>query len=126
MSGQMLLRTKMLAVAISAFLLVGLTPVGAQSVYLADMDDLPLAPGLVEDPNARVSFDKPAGRIIEAAAAGDTTRQAVRAFYTRTLPELGWVARDAARWERNRESLTIQIEPGGPPVVVRFSIAPKG
>lgn len=121
----MLLRTKLLAMAVCAVLLMGPALAGAQSVYLADMDDLPLAPGLVEDPNARVSFDKPAGRIIEAAAAGETTRPAVLAFYTRTLPELGWVARGAARWERNGESLTIRIEPGGPPVVVRFSVAPK-
>jgi len=121
----MLLRTKLLAIAISAFLLIGPDSVGAQSVYLADIDDLPLAPGLVEDPNARVSFDKPAGRIIEAAATGDTSWEAVRGFYAQTLPGLGWTSRDATHWERNGESLTIQIEPGGPPMIVRFSIAPK-
>jgi hypothetical protein len=109
----MLLSTKLLGIATALFLLTGPGLVGpnkAESTYLADIDDLPLAPGLFEDPNARVSFDKPAGRIVEAAAAGDTTPQDVRGFYTQTL--------------RNGESLAIQITPDGPPVVVRFSIAP--
>ena len=123
----MLLRTKLLGIATALFLLTGpglVGPTKAESTYLADIDDLPLAPGLFEDPNARVSFDKPAGRIVEAAAAGDTTPHDVRGFYTQTLPGLCWVPRGPALWERNGESLAIQITPDGPPVVVRFSIAP--
>lgn len=123
----MLLRTKSLGIATALFFLTAAGPVGpalAESAYLADIDDLPLAPGLIEDPNARVSFDKPAGRIVEAAAAGDTTSQDVRGFYNQTLPGLGWVPRGPALWQRNGESLAIRIAPDGPPVVVRFSIAP--
>ncbi|MBT6285832.1 MAG: hypothetical protein HOI96_11720, partial [Rhodospirillaceae bacterium] len=61
----MLLRTKLNATVIAGALLVWSSVSGAQSAYLADVDDLPLAPGLVEDSAARVAFDKPAGRIVE-------------------------------------------------------------
>lgn len=123
----MLLRTKSLGIATALFFLTAAGPVGpalAESAYLADINDLPLAPGLIEDPNARVSFDKPVGRIVEAAAAGDTTPQDVLGFYNQTLPGLGWVPRGPALWERSGESLAIRIAPAGLPVVVRFSIVP--
>lgn len=121
----MLLRTKLFAIAISLIFLVGPDRVGADSVYLADLDDLPLAPGLIEDPDARVSFDKPAGRIVEAAATGASNGNEVRAFYAQTLPALGWKPLGETRWERGGETLRIEIEQDGAPVVVRFSIAPK-
>lgn len=120
----MLLRTTIFAIAIALVFLIGPDRAGAESVYLADIDDLPLAPGLIEDPDARVSFDKPAGRIVEAAATGASSGNDVRIFYTQTLPALGWVARGGTRWERGDEALRIEIEPG-PPVVVRYSIAPR-
>ena len=56
---------------ILAALLALLAPVPAQAQsFLADVDDLPLAPGLVEDTGARVAFDKPEGRIVQAFARG--------------------------------------------------------
>ena len=121
----MLLRTKLLALAISAAFLVLPAGVSAESGFLADVDDLPLAPGLVEDPAARVVFDKPAGRIVEAAASGAVSAGAVTRFYTQTLPGLGWTARAGDAWVRDDEVLRLQVEQAGPPVIVRFSIAPK-
>ena len=121
----MLLRTKLLALAISAAFLVLPAGVSAESGFLTDVDDLPLAPGLVEDPAARVVFDKPAGRIVEAAASGAVSAGAVTRFYTQTLPGLGWTARAGDVWVRGDEVLRLQVEQAGPPVIVRFSIAPK-
>lgn len=119
----MLLRTKLFALAIS--LVLAAVPAGAESAYLADIDDLPLAGGLVEDPAARVVFDKPAGRIVEAVARGPVTADAVREFYAQTLPALGWQAAPGGTWVRGEEQLKIEIGPAGPPVAVRFSIAPR-
>ncbi|MEH6752566.1 MAG: hypothetical protein V7788_00190 [Alphaproteobacteria bacterium] len=121
----MLLRTKIFAIAMSLVFLIGAGRGGAESVYLADIDDLPLAPGLVEDLDARVSFDKPAGRIVEAVATGGSSGDEVRTFYEQTLPALGWEARGQTRWERGGETLRIEINQGRAPVVVRFSIAPR-
>ena len=77
----MLPRKSLNAAMSAAALLVWFAVAGAQSAYLADIDDLPLAPGLVEDTAARVVFDKPAGRIVEAAAGGVTTAAAVGRVY---------------------------------------------
>ncbi|MBT5569977.1 MAG: hypothetical protein HOJ90_02045 [Alphaproteobacteria bacterium] len=121
----MLLRTKLNATVIAGALLVWSSVSGAQSAYLADVDDLPLAPGLVEDSAARVAFDKPAGRIVEAAAGGSTTAAAVRDFYRQTLPALGWQAVAQNSWARGEESLKIQVDRDGPPVIVRYSLSPR-
>ena len=99
-------------------------PAQAQS-FLADVDDLPLAPGLVEDAGARVAFDKPEGRIVQALARGRASAVAVRAFYAETLPALGWQAAGAERWTRGAEALRLTLEAADGVVVVRFAIAPK-
>lgn len=119
----MLLRTNLFALAISLSLVAG--SASADSAYLADIDDLPLAEGLVEDPGARVVFDKPAGRIVEAVASGPVAARAVREFYAQTLPALGWQAVAAGIWGRGGERLKIEIDRAGPPVVVRFAITPQ-
>lgn len=119
----MLLRTNLFALAI--LLVLAAMPAGAESAYLADIDDLPLAEGLVEDPSARVVFDKPAGRIVEAVARGPVAANTVRSFYMQTLPALGWRAVAGGVWARGGEQLKIEIGPDGPPVVVRFAITPR-
>ena len=97
--------------------------------YLSAVDDLPLAPGLVEDVDAGVSFDKPGGRIIEALARGAVSKSDVATFYRSSLPALGWkkLTDDASssRWQRGGELLSVNIVDGGDPLVVQFSIAPE-
>lgn len=97
--------------------------------YLAAVADLPLAPGLVEEIDAGISFDKPEGRIVVAVARGDATLSDVVAFYSAALPALGWLKLDEAeagsRWRRDDEILSLDIVDGGQPLVVRFSIAPN-
>jgi hypothetical protein len=121
----MLLSTKILAFALSIGLLVLSSVAGAQSAYLADVDDLPLAPGLLEDPTARVAFDKPAGRIVAAVARGSTTVDAVADFYHQTLPALGWNAVNGNVWHRGEERLAIQVDRSKFQVIVRFSLSPQ-
>jgi hypothetical protein len=99
--------------------------VAQDTAYLADVDDLPLAPGLTEDPAARVVFDKPEGRIVEAAASGPVAAAAVSAFYADTLPALGWVPAGPGAWTRARERLEIRVDAAATPLIARFSIAPR-
>lgn len=121
----MLVRTNLNLALIAALLLIWSSLAGAQSAYLADVDDLPLAPGLVEDPAARVAFDKPAGRIVEAAAGGTTTAAAIGGFYDQALPALGWQAVGGNTWVRGAEQLQIQVERNGPSVIVHYSLSPR-
>jgi len=123
----MLLCTKMLPrVAVMLLSLLLVAPAAAQGpVYLADVDDLPLAPGLAEDADARVAFDKPEGRIVQAVASGRADPTGVRAFYAETLPGLGWLPTGEHMWTRGRETLRMKLETKGGIIVVRFAIAPS-
>jgi hypothetical protein len=93
--------------------------------YIADIEDLPLMEGLDEVPDAGVSFDKPVGRIVEAFAHGDVDRQAVRAFYRRTLPQLGWSRADADRFMREGELLEIDYLGADGDLTVRYTLQPR-
>ncbi len=97
----------------------------ADRAFLTAIDDLPLAPGLIENPSAGVMFDTPQGRIVEAIADGATTAEAVSAFYIETLPELGWTQRTASAFAREDELLRLDMQPGGRGLVVRFMLQPE-
>lgn len=61
----------------------------AQDRLLTDLD-IPLMAGMEEVEAARVIFDSPEGRIIEARAEGIIEAGKVRDFYRIVLPSLGW------------------------------------
>ena len=100
----------------------------AQNVgFVADVEDLPLMPGLSEIAGAGLVFDKPEGRIVEAYARGSLTPDAVLAFYRRSLPQLGWVAAGPAAYHREGERLDLEVlgQDTAGTVVVRFSLSPE-
>ncbi len=93
--------------------------------FLGGVEDLPLMAGLTEVPEARMVFDKPAGRIVEAFAVGELEADSVRAFYAAALPQLGWARLGRLRFAREGEILEIGIDTHGTAVTVRFSILPR-
>jgi hypothetical protein len=100
----------------------------AQSVgFVADVEDLPLMPGLSEIAGAGLVFDKPGGRIVEAYARGALTPEAVLAFYRRSLPQLGWVAAGPTAYHREGERLDLEVlgQDTSGTLVVRFSLGPQ-
>jgi hypothetical protein len=122
------------ALAVPAVLLILLALPGmpgnarAQNVgFVADVEDLPLMPGLSEIAGAGLVFDKPEGRIVEAYARGSLTPEAVLAFYRRSLPQLGWVAAGSAAYHREGERLDLEVlgQDTAGTVVVRFSLSPE-
>lgn len=119
----MVLRTISFAIAISLA-----SAVGAQggSGFLEDVDDLPLPEGFVEDSGTRMVFDKPEGRIVDTAASGTGDANRVLAFYARTLPALGWQARNGNSWRRGDENMELTVAQNGSQVVVRFLVTPAG
>ena len=95
--------------------------------FVPGVDDLPLMPGLTADLEATMVFDKPDGRIVEAAATGTVSRDAVTAFYASTLPQLGWLREGPARYTREGEVLNLTIEGGGErgtPLRLIFALEP--
>jgi hypothetical protein len=101
-----------------------------QPVYVPGTEDVPLMPGLAADDASSVIFDKPQGRIVEAAARGAVTRHAVMAFYEESLPQLGWrrtVPKSAATksFERDGERLSLDFDGRDGNLQVAFTLAPR-
>ncbi|MBM3568543.1 MAG: hypothetical protein FJX46_07275 [Alphaproteobacteria bacterium] len=89
------------------------------------IEDLPLMPGLIEDKALTLSFDTPAGRIVEAGAFGRLERAAVEGFYAETLPGLGWQAAGAGAYRRGGETLRLDFASRAGTLTVRFAIKPE-
>lgn len=96
-----------------------------QAGFVAEVEDLPLMPGLSQIEDAGLIFDTPAGRIVEVYAQGPVPRPAVLAFYRMTLPELGWRAAGKAEFRREGETLALDFLPGGDALIVRFTLTPE-
>lgn len=96
-----------------------------QAVFLSNLDDIPLMPGLAERKDLAVSFDKPEGRIVEAYAEGSLTPAAVSKFYASTLPQLGWRSQGNNRFAREGEELILNFTTAAKKLTVQFSLSPK-
>lgn len=126
------LRALVLAAALAAGFGFAAGGALAETRFLKDIEDMPLAPGLAEVEGEGIVFDKPEGRIVRTLARGNVPAAAVRSFYVKTLPALGWVGSGTGTWTgtlayaRERERLEITIESSGDgPVTVRFALQPE-
>ncbi len=101
-----------------------------KAVFAAGFEDLPVMAGLRQADDSSMSFDTPAGRIIEAYLEGENANAAdVKAFYGKTLPQLGWKAvpsKKAERFSFTREGevLTFTVD-GKRPVTVRIELTTR-
>ena len=100
---------------------------GAGEAFLTAIEDVPLAPGLAEQAAGGMVFDSPTGRIVEAVANGPVPAEQIKAFYTQTLPQLGWSDSGQMTFKRDNEILRITIDsaPQKGAALVRFNLAPN-
>ena len=110
---------------LAAVLVLAAAAAGGQQAFFTALSDLPLMAGLAEDPGDVLVFDNPGGRIVQVSATGDLAAGDVRAFYTATLPQLGWQAVESDRFAREGEELTVTYAREGAVLRVRFSLAPR-
>ena len=96
----------------------------ADGQFVDGFEDLPLMPGLSQEPGRLVQFDSAFGRIIESWATGPVTREAVEAFYQSTLPQLGWVADGPGRFHREGDVLLLDARRKGSLVEVHYRDSP--
>lgn len=99
--------------------------------FVPGLPDVPLMRGLDLQEDATVIFDKPNGRIVEAAAVGPVATAAFLSYYRSALPELGWsaVAPGGSRsgelsFRREGEALRIEFALRGHALKVRFFLSP--
>jgi hypothetical protein len=96
----------------------------AAAGFLSIAEDVPLMPGLAENADAAAVFDKPSGRIASTEAKGAVTAQAVRQFYSATLPQLGWTRQNSEEFRREKEQLRLGFAGRDGALTVRFELAP--
>ena len=114
--------TAMAALVVSALVFAPMRLSAAE--FFRSIDDLPLAPGLTEVVEEGVEFESPAGRIVTAVAGGDTRPGAVRTFYRKALPPLGWSLAPGGTYRRDGEVLTMRLETVGKAVKLRIRVVP--
>jgi hypothetical protein len=115
--------SRLLRSIVAAWLLLAAGSAAAGE-FLAGFDDLPVMPGLAAVDGAGIVFDTPAGRIIEGYAAGDVTKEAVRSFYDKTLPQLGWKRTARDEFRREGEHLKMEFKGEDRALTVRFTLSP--
>lgn len=96
--------------ALFAVLLAGCAGTAA-APFFAGIDDLPLMPGLSEQPGERSSFGTAEGRIEARGAAGPARAADVLRFYADTLPQLGWQPAGDGGYARGAERLRLDLAP---------------
>lgn len=120
------MRRKGLAVPFALAALLTASSVAAGD-FFDRFPDLPLMPGLTERPESAVVFDHATGQVATAVASGPVEPAAIRRFYRRTLPPLGWVPECTAtrcpppdRYGRDGESLELELVPERGETTARF------
>jgi hypothetical protein len=109
----------------AAILALGLVARAHAEGFLSEYEDLPLAPGLDEVAGSGLSFDSPAGRIVESYAKGTVREAEVLKFYAATLPQLGWTRESDSVYRRESEVLRLDAEAQGRTLMVHFTISPE-
>lgn len=116
---------RVFAAALLLFAIVAGATTSSAGEFVPGIEDLPLMDELQAIDGSGFAFDSASGRLVEAYAGGNVTREAVEAFYDRTLPELGWTETGDQAWQREGETLVIEFVEGAGPLTVRFQLAPK-
>lgn len=99
---------------------------GQDSIFFDGADDIPVMPGTHEADARGFRFDKPEGEIVEVYAdIGSFAPQQVLAFYTKTLPQLGWGRVDSDSFYRDEQQLDISFSHDGGVHMMRILIRPS-
>lgn len=102
----------------------------AETRFFSELNDIPVMPGLYELADEAVVFDKPEGRIVQAAAVAENLQASeIINFYLDILPRLGWVRQHggpgAASFTRQGERLVIALDLRAGLNIVYFNLSPN-
>lgn len=79
--------------------------------FFNGIQDVPVMPGLIQMPDQAMVYDKAQGRIVmEFARLEDISQAQVRSYYTKVLPQFGWVRNGDDKYRRGSEELAITFE----------------
>ncbi len=94
--------------------------------FFAGLGDIPVMPGLTQEPEQAVVFDAPGGRVVQAQAYATegVSKEEILGFYAASLPQLGWAVQEPQRFVREGERLDIQAFQAGGLWAVRLTLSP--
>ena len=131
MTGAMKIRFHLLTALLLLVFAVGPQSAMAEDQFLSAIEDLPLMDGLNEVEGEGMAFDSSSGRIVEALTMGKVDKNDVIAFYSQTLPQLGWSETAPGQFSREGEILILEFPPmlaisgaSSAPLGVRFMLSP--
>ncbi len=93
--------------------------------FVPGFEALPLMAGLEVEPGSAMAFDKPGGRIVEAAATGAVPAARIRSWYAEALPQLGWQPAGEGLFRREGEVLSLAVSAEGAGARVAFRLRPQ-
>lgn len=106
----------------------------SETIFFDSLYDVPVMPGLVEVSELGMSFDKPNGRISQAAATYAGVKiESIYVFYDQSLSQMGWRKAEQGVYSREGEKLSISVTGGGQnsqenqssEPIVRFLLEPQ-
>jgi hypothetical protein len=116
----------------TAFALVGLLlAMVCAPVALISQFDLPLMPGLTEQADSQIGFDKAEGRILATQLDGPVALEEARNYYRDAALGLGWSAVEGTdetqlRFARGADRLTIDFFARESLLSIRLLLEPAG
>ena len=93
--------------------------------FVQGMPDVPLMEGFTIEHEKSSIFDTTSGKIVESVAVGVATPKEVEAFYTDTLPHLGWAEADTLAFLKEGEELKITTERNVKLTTIHFYLSPS-
>ncbi|MCW8914312.1 MAG: hypothetical protein OQK24_00500 [Magnetovibrio sp.] len=118
------MRLNSIILALMSALLLNMTAHAADPArFFSAIDDLPMMDSMTEVGEG-MAFSTSAGRIADALASTKDGRKAILAFYSATLPQLGWSKTAQATFTREGEMLTLTFEVVDSLTQVQFSLKP--
>ena len=94
--------------------------------FFESLQDIPLMPGLIEQVDDTVFFDKPDGRVVESVAdMAGFSQEAVESYYMSALPQFGWENAGGGRFNRGGESLELVFEGADDLGILRVLVQPR-
>jgi hypothetical protein len=99
----------------------------ASEEFAQGSEDVPLLLGMEKIYEDSIGFDSNSGSIVSSTYTSDLDQKAVRDFYIKTLPQMGWKIvknlETKVAFKRDKENLDIEFLKEGDKEVIRFFIS---
>jgi hypothetical protein len=98
----------------------------AEQEYVPGIEDMPVYHSFKKQEGSLISYDTTDGRIINAEYhSKEASASDVKLFYEATLPQLGWSIVEPETYQRDGETLELDISERNGNTAIKFTIRPS-